>query len=248
MDLGQRKKKVAEIAAMLQISELLNQKPAQLSGGQQQRVALARTLAPRPVAVLLDEPFSNADVAMRTEMRREVESILRRNDITTIFVTHDREEAFAIADRVGVMREGRLEQLDAPEAIYHSPSTPFVAEMAGMADFLRGYVCGGAVATEIGTLPFVTANKGFIEGASVDLLVRPDDFLIVPSSDGESVVLSREFRGDETVLLIGLPSGATLKSRQWSGSTLVSGEHVSLVPARDSPFVGFQGTEGSPSR
>ena len=100
--------------------------------------------------VLLDEPFSNLDATMRQEMRREVQGILRESGTAAVFVTHDREEAFATADRVGVMRDGRLEQLDAPDVVYHAPATPFVAEMAGVTGFIPGEVQGGLAVTEIG--------------------------------------------------------------------------------------------------
>jgi iron(III) transport system ATP-binding protein len=107
--------------------------PYQLSGGQQQRVAVARALAPCPAALLLDEPFSNLDADMRSQMRLEVLSILRQAMTTAILVTHDQEEAFILADRVGVLNQGRLDQLDTPEAIYHRPQTPFVARFVGQA-------------------------------------------------------------------------------------------------------------------
>ena len=235
-----RRRRMRELTDLVRLTGLEDRYPHELSGGQQQRVALARTLAPQPVAVLLDEPLSSVDAAMRTEMRREVESILRENDIATVFVTHDREEAFAIADRVGVMREGHLDQLDTPEVIYHSPATPFVARIAGTSDFLGGRVRSGAVATEVGNLPFATSNGSLPEGTPVDLLVHPDDFQVVPNPIGTSVVRSREFRGDETVLVIGMPSGATLRCRQRPHSTLAPGERVTLIPTRGVPFVGFK--------
>ena len=120
----ERRTRLTEVLELVRLAGLEDRFPHELSGGQQQRVALARTLAPRPVTVLLDEPFSNLDAGMRSEMRREVESILRENSIATVFVTHDREEAFAMADRIGVMKDGHLDQLDTPDVVYHSPATP----------------------------------------------------------------------------------------------------------------------------
>ena len=112
--------------------------PHELSGGQQQRVAVARALAPAPALLLLDEPFSNLDADLRAQMRDEVEKVLRATGTTAIFVTHDQEEAFTLADRVGVLNRGRIEQIAAPEDVYHHPATQFVAEFVGAADFLPG--------------------------------------------------------------------------------------------------------------
>ena len=145
--------------------------------------------------MLLDEPFSNLDAGMRQSMRREVQAILRENGIAAIFVTHDREEAFATADRIGVMRGGRLEQIDAPDVVYHSPATPFVAEMAGTSDFLPGEIHGGFAVTEIGRLPFVNGNGRLSDGDRVMLLVRPDDFQIVQQEGGPRPSAHASFGG-----------------------------------------------------
>ncbi len=125
----QKKDRVAEVMSLVRLENLQDRYPHELSGGQQQRIALARTMAPRPSAVLLDEPFSNIDAGLRSEVRRDVEEILRVNDIAAVLVTHDRDEAFAIADRVAVMSDGELHQVDTPEAVYHLPSSKRVAQM-----------------------------------------------------------------------------------------------------------------------
>ena len=236
----ERRTRLTEVLELVRLAGLEDRFPHELSGGQQQRVALARTLAPRPVTVLLDEPFSNLDADMRSEMRREVESILRENSIATVFVTHDREEAFAMADRIGVMKDGHLDQLDTPDVVYHSPATPFVARLAGTCDFLKGQARDGLVVTELGKLPCATSNGNLADGSQVDLLVHADDFQAVPNPQGNSVIRWREFRGDETILVVGLPSGATLRCRQRSYSTLATGTTVSLISARAMPFVAFQ--------
>ena len=235
----ERQRRLAEVVELVRLSGLESRYPHELSGGQQQRAALARTLAPRPIAVLLDEPFSNLDAGMRHEMRQEVESILRENRIATVFVTHDREEAFAMADRVGVMREGHLDQLDSPDTIYHSPATPSVAQLTGTSDFLYGEVHRGVAATEVGGLPFTSTNGSLPEGARVNLLVHPDDFRVAPDSEGNCVIRSREFRGDETMLVVTLPSGAILRCRQRSYSTLAAGTRVTLAPQNATPFLAF---------
>ena len=238
----ERGRRLAEVIELVRLTGLEDRYPHELSGGQQQRVALARTLAPHPVAVLLDEPFSNLDTGMRSQMRREVENILRENNIATVFVTHDREEAFAMADRIGVMIDGRLDQLDTPDVIYHSPATPFVAQLAGTCNFLSGLVKGGLVGTEVGDLPFSSSNGSLPDGTRVDLLVHSDDFQVVPDARGKSVVRSREFRGDETILVVATPSGATLKCRQPSYSTLAPGTRVTLNSEKAMPFVAFKTT------
>ena len=236
----ERLSRLKEVIELVRLTGLGDRYPHELSGGQQQRVALARTLAPHPVAVLLDEPFSNLDAGMRSQMRREVESILREYNIATVFVTHDREEAFAMADRIGVMKDGSLDQLDTPDVIYHSPATPFVAQLAGTCDFLRGVVNGGLVATDIGNLPFAGINGPLSEGTQVDLLVHADDFQVLPDPQGRSVIRSREFRGDETVLVVATPSDTTLKCRQRSYSTLAPGTRVTLISEKAMPFVAFK--------
>ena len=151
------------------LGELGERLPSELSGGQQQRVAVARALAPAPSLILLDEPFSNLDADLRAQMRDEVEKILRATGTTAILVTHDQEEAFVFADQVGVLHEGRLAQIGAPEAIYHKPATPFVAEFVGAADFLPGVVTAEGVVTEIGV--FANPN-GRPAGARVSVMPR----------------------------------------------------------------------------
>ena len=239
----QKRKRLAEVLELVRLVGLENRYPHELSGGQQQRIALARTLAPRPVTVLLDEPFSNIDATLRTEMRREIETILRENHITTVFVTHDREEAFAIADRIAVMNNGRIDQIDTPDVLYHSPATRFVARMSGMCDFLSGEVHDGRVVTDLGRLTWVDNDEKYPDGTHLDLLVRLDDFQIAPHPDGDSIVVSREFRGDEIILGIETPSGAMLRCKRHHYSTLPTGTHVTLFPTRATPFVAFKRIE-----
>ena len=231
--------RMAEVIATVRLDGLESRYPHEISGGQQQRVALARTIAPRPAAVLLDEPFSSLDAGMRSEMRREVDQILRSSNIATIFVTHDREEAFAMADRIGVMREGRIDQLDTPDAVYHTPETPFVASLAGVCDFLPGQVSNGRAETEIGRLLCLPRNGTLSEGARVELMVRPDDFHVVPDSRGSAVVDGREFRGDGTIMLVRTGSGTQLRCRQRSDTSMELGTRVRLIAASTAPFIAF---------
>ena len=235
-----RDARVAEILELVQLEKLGSRHPSELSGGQQQRVALARTLAPNPVTVLLDEPFSNLDSSMRQQLRQEVESILRSQRTAAVLVTHDREEAFAIADRVGVMIEGRLLQIDSPERIYHFPVTRDVAGLTGQCDFIPGEITRpGDVETELGTLNCRSAAGRMDDGQPVAVLVRPDDVELTHDVNGQGIIEAREFRGDQVILTVRLESGATIRSRLSSYSTLPAGSPVRVMPAKTIPFVAY---------
>ncbi len=199
--------------------------PHELSGGQQQRVALARALAPKPIVILLDEPFSNLDPDMRGQMREEVQEILHRTGTTAILVTHDHDEAFAMADRIAVLNSGRLEQLDTPEVIYHTPSTPFVANFVGQADFLPGRVLNGKIQTEVGLFENVGRHRS---GTDVDIMIRPDDVHIAPASPGGAQIVGRLFRGSENLYTILLPSGQHLHSSEPSTTVFPIGTTVDI--------------------
>jgi len=218
-----RGERVGQILDLVGLADLTDRYPHELSGGQQQRVAVARALAPAPAVILLDEPFSNLDADLRAQMRDEVEKILRSTGTTAIFVTHDQEEAFTIADQVGVLDCGRLEQLGPPEAIYHHPATPFVAEFVGAADFLPGIVTSQGIVTEIGVFGNVEARE---PGEKVRVMIRPDDVTFVPDPQGEAVILRRSFRGSENLYSLGLPSGHRVHSSQPSSAAFATGTRV----------------------
>ncbi len=221
----QRAAQVQTMLALTSLSGFERRYPHELSGGQQQRVALARALAQKPVVLLLDEPFSNLDPDMTGKMREELHALLRRTGTTSILVTHDHEEAFAIADRVAVLNNGRLEQFDTPEAIYHTPSTPFVADFVGQADFIPGTIQNGKVSTEIGEFP----NQGGYQGSpSVMVMIRPDDVHIVPSAHCPARIVARQFRGSENLYTIGLPSGHIVHSSEASTNVYPLGTPVEL--------------------
>jgi iron(III) transport system ATP-binding protein len=173
--------------------------------------------------MLLDEPFSNLDADLRTQMRDEVERILRATRTTAVFVTHDQEEAFTLADRVGVLQAGRIEQVASPQELYHRPATRFVAAFVGAADFLPGEVTGQGIVTEVGT--FANVDQLPV-GGRVDVMIRPDDITFVPQADGAGVITRRYFRGSETVYCIRLPSGDRVHSSQPSASVLPTGMRV----------------------
>ena len=218
-----RQDRLGQILELVGLQSFRNRFPHELSGGQQQRVAVARVLAPAPALVLLDEPFSNLDADLRAQMREEVEKLLRNTGTTGIFVTHDQEEAFTLSDRVGVLNEGRLEQLDTPERIYHHPATPFVAEFVGAADFLPGLVTTQGIVTELGI--FANTEGGDI-GEKVKVMLRPDDVSFIPSPDGQGVIVRRYFRGSENLYSIRLPSGHRVHSSQASSSVYPNGTRV----------------------
>jgi iron(III) transport system ATP-binding protein len=241
LDRSARRARIADVLGLVGLADHADRYPHELSGGQQQRVAVARALAPAPALMLLDEPFSSLDADLRTQMRDEVEKILRTTGTTAIFVTHDQEEAFTLADRVGVLNAGHMEQLGTPEDIYHHPASQFVAEFVGAADFLPGLVTSEGIVTEVG----IFANTGQLEaGERVEVMIRPDDITFVPARDGAGVITRRYFRGSETLYCIRLPSGHRVHSSQPSASMCPTGTrvraeahvlHVVAFPAGRSP-------------
>lgn len=177
-----RRSRVQEVLDLVGLGALAHRYPHTLSGGQQQRVALARALAPRPPVILLDEPFSNLDAELRSQMRQDVGAILKGSHSTAIFVTHDQQEALLLGDRVAVMRQGFVEQVDVPEDIFHAPRSRFVADFLGTADFLPARVTESGLATEIGLLP---PASPFLPGQAVEVMTRPHDLAVEPVSPGE---------------------------------------------------------------
>ena len=168
---AERKQRAIDMLELVGLGKYANRYPSQLSGGQQQRVALARALAIRPQVLLLDEPLSALDAKVRSRLRDEIRRVQLEVRITTLFVTHDQEEALAIADRVGVMQSGKLEQLGPPTEIYSRPATPFVAEFVGLTNRLAGTVRGGRVEVRGVQLPLVQPD---VEDGPAIALVRPE--------------------------------------------------------------------------
>ncbi|MBM3940974.1 MAG: ABC transporter ATP-binding protein [SAR202 cluster bacterium] len=208
--------------------------PHELSGGQQQRVAVARALAPNPVAILLDEPFSNLDRRLRAQLRREVRALISNIRATAVLVTHDREEALAMADRVAVLSDGRVLQADTPEALYERPATPLVAQMAGPCDLLPGRIAGDRVETEAGAFPCERAMGNPVDGAPVLALVRSHELTLEragrPGDGGrEARVVYHEFGGDSIEYDLRLASGAVLRLRQASDAHFEPGATVRLA-------------------
>jgi putative spermidine/putrescine transport system ATP-binding protein len=200
-----RRQKAGELLEMVGLSAQAGQFPHQLSGGQQQRVALARALAVEPRVLLLDEPLSALDAKVRLQLREQIRTLQQRLGTTTLFVTHDQEEALSMADRVGVMRAGKLEQVAAPDELYDRPATAFVAEFVGTMNRLPGSLGsdGRTVAVLGSTVP---VQDGGPASGPVAVLVRPENLTVAPAEGGNGIVFLRTFLGATsriTVLLSG---------------------------------------------
>ncbi len=214
----ERIERVQAALAAVDLADYGQRYPHELSGGQQQRVALARALAPQPRVLLLDEPFSNLDPELRAALRYEVRSIVRRAGITTILVTHDQSEAFALADRIAVLHQGRLHQIADPETLYRQPASRFVAGFVGRAQFVGGIASNGHIETELG---FFSLRTPLSQGTVAEVLLRPDDLQIQPDRYGHAVVVGREFGGATVRYTVRLPSARIIDVIQPS---------VNLVP------------------
>ncbi len=234
LDRSARAARVAEVLALVGLDGLGRRRPAQLSGGQRQRVALARALAPAPTLVLLDEPFSSLDAALRVSLRDEVRAILRAADQSALLVTHDQEEALSIADRVAVMFDGRLHQVDAPQTLYRSPATPEVAAFIGEADVLTGRRAGRfLVDTPLGRL----ATSGPVESDDVAVVVRPEAVHLRAAAGGGAVVRTLTYYGRDQLVGIELPGGTRLRARRGPDLDLLRGDQVDITV--EGPVVTF---------
>jgi iron(III) transport system ATP-binding protein len=223
---GNRAARVAEALALVGLGDHADRYPHELSGGQQQRVALARALAPEPDLVLLDEPWSNIDPVLRSSMRDELAAILRATGVTVLLVTHEQEEAFSLADRVALMRDGAIVQTGAPEEIYYGPATRWAAEFVGAANVLPGRLEDGLVETLVGRFPAPNGD----EPGDVQVLVRPELLMLAVDPAGEGEVVCREFRGHDVFYRVRLPDGTTVCSQRPSNESIPLGARVALRP------------------
>ncbi len=196
---AERRRRAMHLLAMVGMESLAHRRPQQLSGGQQQRVALARSLAPTPQILLMDEPFSNLDASLRGETRRHVRRLLKETGTAALLVTHDQEEALSFADRVGVMRGGRLLQTGPPAEVYNAPVTAFVAQFLGRTNLMVARAAGRKATTPIGPVCLDRHAQG-----RVLVSLRPEHLRIVPPADGRRVgrVVIREFKGRDLTLTI----------------------------------------------
>jgi iron(III) transport system ATP-binding protein len=204
-----RAARVAELLELVGLGDAATLRPHELSGGMQQRVALARALAPRPDVVLLDEPFANLDLALRTQLRGEIRRALDVTGTTALFVTHDQADALTLADRVAVMRRGLIDQVATPEEIYAAPATPFVATFVGVANLVPGDVATGVATTLLGR---VDVGRAVGDGHAL-VLVRPEHCDLAPDDGGlaadeglSGTIVARRFAGSELLYEVA-PSG-----------------------------------------
>ncbi|MFM9916442.1 MAG: ABC transporter ATP-binding protein [Rhizobacter sp.] len=211
--------RVDRLLDMVGLRSKAHRYPHELSGGQQQRVALARALAPQPRLLLMDEPFSNLDVELREQLAAEVREILKATHTTAVFVTHDQNEAFAMADEIAVMSEGRVQQIDSAYNLYHRPTSRFVADFIGQGVFVRGTVVADRqLAIEIGvvsatdTIRYASDGSDCRIGSQIDVLLRPDDVLHDDTSPVQGVVRHKAFRGAQILYTLELASGTRVQS------------------------------------
>jgi len=242
---AQRDKRAMDMLELVDLSTQADRYPHQLSGGQQQRVALARALAIEPQVLLLDEPLSALDAKVRAQLRDQIRRIQLEVGITTLFVTHDQEEALAIADRVGVMREGSLEQLAPPTEVYSRPATPFVAQFVGLSNRLPGEVRGGQVIVRGCTLPLV---DGDTPDGQVVALVRPEAVTLASHDAPESgplvgTVIAVTFLGATSRITVDLGDATILAQLPTAdATTLPAGSRVALT-MRPDPVLVSAGSE-----
>ncbi|MEM7536119.1 MAG: ABC transporter ATP-binding protein [Chloroflexota bacterium] len=231
-----RKKRTADLLDLVGLMGMEDRYPHQLSGGQQQRVALARALAPSPNVLLLDEPFSNLDASLRQTMREEMHNILHEAEVTTVFVTHDQEEALRLADELFVMDNGHVLQSGAPEHVYRYPTSVEVAQFLGEVNTLPGEAKQGIVETPLGTLPLYEPD---LVGA-VDVVLFPEAISLTPDPQGTTLVDSISYFGFHQLVTLRLENGKTLQSRTWSHTNIAVGDRVHA--SVDTPVVAFVGT------
>jgi iron(III) transport system ATP-binding protein len=229
--------RVEQALALVGMSGFGDRNPTTLSGGQQQRVALARAIAPEPAVVLLDEPFSNLDASLRVQVRGEVHRLLSDLGITTVFVTHDQEEAFVLGDEVGVIHDGRIIQQATPAELYARPADPWVAGFVGDANLLDGEIVGDRAATVVGTVPL---NGGSPSDGPARVLLRPEELVISPGDSGTVEIL--EFYGHDSVYVVRLDDGAPLRVRIGSLPAFRPGDRVTVSYA-GAPTVAYPATQ-----
>ena len=221
---GERATRLRELAELVGLSDVLRKYPHEISGGQQQRVALARALAPRPELLLLDEPFSNLDVDLRERLSLEVRDIIRASGATAILVTHDQHEAFAMADEIGILHEGRIQQWDSAYNLYHRPANRFVADFVGQGVFLPARVNhAGHLEIELGVL---RGNSS--AGENLEVLLRPDDVVHDDAAPTQAEVVHKAFRGAEILYTLRLASGRKVLALVPSHHNHALGERIGI--------------------
>ena len=227
---------VKEMLKLVNLQGMGERMPYQLSGGEQQRVALARALAPSPHILLLDEPFSNLDATLRTQVQQETLEILRVSDTSTIFVTHSQEEAMIMGDSIAIMNQGKIEQVDTPAIIFHAPNTRFVAGFMGISTFLPAYISGDKLLSELGSH---VPPSGLTTGDKIEIMLRPTDVTITPSDFGQGVIIKKFFQGSFYLYEVALSSGATIKCSEIYLRDYELGTKVNIEPISERPTIIF---------
>ncbi|WP_173400603.1 ABC transporter ATP-binding protein [Arthrobacter sp. H20] len=223
-----RPARISDLAEMVGLEELIDRAPSQLSGGQAQRVALARSLAPRPDLILLDEPFAALDPQLRSTLRREVAELLRGQSNTSLLVTHDQEEALSLADYVAVMRNGAILQWGTPREVYERPVSRWVAAFVGDTVELNGYFSGGQVQCALGLVEAEMADGSEPQdGSPVCVMLRPE-WLSVRAGGTDGTVTSVAYAGHDALVGVELPSGTTVRARVAAPDLPSRGDQVSL--------------------
>jgi iron(III) transport system ATP-binding protein len=223
-----RRKVAEEMLELVGLEGYMDRYPHELSGGQQQRVAVARALAPKPPLILMDEPFSNLDVDLRERLVLDVREILRQRQTTTLFVTHDQEEAFVMGEHVAVMDEGRIMQWDLPYNLYHEPANRFVADFIGQGRLIEGVLTSHeSVETSLGLL---AGNRSYEwpVGTKVDVLLRPDDVLLDAEEGMLCLITDRHFKGAQIMYSLRTPNGDELLSLVPSHLDINTGQKVKV--------------------
>ena len=203
-----RSEYVQDMLDLVGLTGMGKRMPHQLSGGEQQRVALARALAPAPQILLLDEPFSNLDASLRTQIQQEALEILRYSNTTAVFVTHSQEEAMAMGDVIAIMDSGRIEQIGTPQDIFHSPVNKFVASFIGLSNFLNASISNGLLYSELGH--HMLREQTFSDG-QVEIMIRPSDIHLEEDQNGHGRITKRTFQGSFYLYEIALVSGTIIK-------------------------------------
>ncbi|MGE6447599.1 ABC transporter ATP-binding protein [Pseudoalteromonas tetraodonis] len=223
---------------LLGLDAFRHKKPATLSGGQKQRVALARTLAHQPDFVLLDEPLSNLDAALKDMLRWDIRNALKEAGVPAIWVTHDQEEALSVGDRVGVLKGGKIQQIDTPEQCFSTPNNRFVARFLGEASFIKGTLNKGQALTDIGNVP---ANGVDCDTGEVEVLLRPDDVLLVQSSIGNNgEVIWVRFEGGSRLCAVKLACETVVTSRVSHEVVVHPGDKVHVSLSTSHPLAAFK--------
>lgn len=221
-----QEQRIKELLALVSLTGYERRYPHELSGGQQQRIALARALAPKPALLLLDEPFGSQDTELRENLAREVREILKQEDITALLVTHDQHEAFAMADEIGVLQAGRLQQWGSAYELYYQPQNAFVASFIGQGSLINGQLQNGKILTSLGEFDYSTPNN--LNPEAVAMLIRPEHVQLKPLAAQQALITSKVFRGNEYLYNLQLSNQETLLALASSEQIYKIGEPIGL--------------------